>query len=108
MSRSSRSRRNATRVATMAAVVLLVLGAATNSRASERDLTGEAAGGEWPTFGQPATELTPPPVTATNFAVPGGEPTVVVSAPLPPAVMTGAFVLGGQWVVSLLWKKRKI
>jgi hypothetical protein len=39
--------------------------------------------------------------------VPSGE-AITVSAPLPPAVFTGAFVLGGQWVVSVLWKKRKI
>ena len=106
--RSSRSRRNATRVATLAAVVFLIFGASASSRASEADLTGETARGEWPTFEQPNRELTPPPVIATNIPMPGGEKTVVVSAPLPPAFMTGAFVLGGQWVVSLLWKKRKI
>src|SRR4051794_15515357 len=105
MSRSRRS--NRTRVATIVAAAMLVLGAVTTgTRANETNLTGDAAG-TWPTF-ERTLDLHQPPVTATKIPVAGGEEPVVVSAPLPPAVMTGAFVLGGQWVVSLLWKKRKI
>jgi len=107
MSRSRRSNRSR-RVATVVAAAVLALGAvATSTKASEANLTGDAAG-TWPTFGEHTLELKQPPVTVTEIASPAGEKPVVVSAPLPPAVGTGAFVLGGQWVVSLLWKKRKI
>lgn len=31
-----------------------------------------------------------------------------VSAPLPQAVVTGIFMLGGNWIVMRLWKTRKL
>ena len=98
-------RRNSTRVATMIAAAALALGAAaTSTQANESELTG----GTWPSFSEPARDVRAPGITVTKIAVPGEDKPVVVSAPLPPAVATGAFVLGGQWVMSLLWKKRRI
>ena len=108
MSRSRRSNRTRRVAAAVLAAVVLALGAAaTSTKASETNLTGDA-GGAWPSFGEQTLELKQSPVIVTEIASPAGEKPVVVSAPLPPAVGTGAFVLGGQWVVSLLWKKRKI
>jgi hypothetical protein len=64
----------------------------------------------WPAFCD-AIDCPPPPPAYTP---PGWIPenvmaaTSVVSAPLPQAVMTGLFMLGGNWVMTRLWKKRKI
>jgi hypothetical protein len=65
----------------------------------------------WPTFAGEldGSAVRPPALSATSVPLPvPGTDTITVSAPLPPAVFTGAFMLGGQWVVSMLWKKRKI
>jgi hypothetical protein len=43
---------------------------------------------------------TPPPTAMTS--------TSVVTAPLPQAVVAGLFMLGGNWVVTRMWKNRKI
>ena len=65
---------------------------------------------DWPAFC--ATIDNPP--TPPAYTPPGWMPenvltaTSVVSAPLPQAVMTGLFMLGGNWVMTRLWKKRKI
>ena len=44
-------------------------------------------------------EPPPPSVLTSNSAV---------SAPLPQAVVAGVFMLGGNWVLTRMWKKRKI
>jgi hypothetical protein len=41
----------------------------------------------------------PPSVLTSNSAV---------SAPLPQAVVAGVFMLGGNWVLTRMWKQRKI
>ena len=64
----------------------------------------------WPAFSHALDEPCPPPPLNS----PGWThnsiltATTVVSAPLPQAVATGLFMLGGNWVVTRLWKKRKI
>ena len=64
----------------------------------------------WPAFHEGASEPCPPlPITQPGW-LPNSvlaSPTVV-SAPLPQAVVTGLFMLGGNWFITRLWKKRKI
>ena len=66
----------------------------------------------WPPFTEYLDENCPPP--PTQITPPGWIPesvltsTTVVSAPLPQAVVSGLFMLGGNWVVTRMWKKRKI
>src|SRR5215207_6025966 len=65
----------------------------------------------WPAFSDALDEPCPPPPPLTS---PGWThnsvltATSVVSAPLPQAVATGLFMLGGNWVVMRLWKHRKL
>ena len=64
----------------------------------------------WPAFSDAlddspapqAGELTPP------GWIPRNEITAVGSAPLPPSVVAGLLMLGGNWVMTRMWKKRRI
>jgi hypothetical protein len=71
------------------------------------DSTGPA---NWPTFSDAIGSPPPPPAYTSPGWIPENvlTATSVVSAPLPQAVMTGLFMLGGNWVMTRLWKKRKI
>jgi hypothetical protein len=60
----------------------------------------------WPSF----TEQPDPdtlPIYYTRPVFPDMGPPQVVSAPLPPAVWTGAAVLAGNFVLGHFWKRRK-
>ena len=75
------------------------------------DVTFDDEPVEWPPFTDAFDEQSPP---APPIHPPGWVPesvltsTTVVSAPLPQAIMSGLFMLGGNWFVTRMWKKRKI
>ena len=69
-----------------------------------------AADTNWPTFtdalDEPVITLAVTPQW-TRQGVERSSPTTI-SAPLPQAAATGLFMLAGNWIVTRLWKKRKI
>ena len=63
----------------------------------------------WPTF----TDALDEPVIALAVMPPWTRQGIersstTISAPLPQAAATGLFMLAGNWIVTRLWKKRKI
>jgi hypothetical protein len=68
----------------------------------------------WPAFSDVLNDPCPPPPPPPTYAPPGWIPqnvltsSAVGTAPLPPAVMTGLLMLGGNWVMTRMWKKRRL
>ena len=71
---------------------------------------GEFAVTSWPTFTDALNEpCPPPPATLPEWTRQGVEKSsAVIHAPLPQAMATGMFMLAGNWLITRLWKKRKI
>ncbi|MEA2709521.1 MAG: hypothetical protein QOF78_2122 [Phycisphaerales bacterium] len=64
----------------------------------------------WPEFSDALDDQSPPVFIPPTGWAPQSllTSTAVVTAPLPQAVVSGIFMLAGNWVVTYLWKKRKI
>ena len=96
----------------VAAVVVVVFIAISPARAQANEAFDDSQTSTWPNFSDELNDPCPPPPPA--YTPPGWIPTneltssAVGTAPLPPAVMTGLLMLGGNWVITRLWKKRKI
>ena len=97
--------------ALLAAVALVAMSAG-ETKAATVDVTLDEQPLTWPSFTgaldeQPATTFTSPQVVMTDGGVSIlARPTV--SAPLPPAVVTGACMLVGNFVLTQMWKKKQI
>lgn len=93
-----------------AAAAVAVLTIAQPARAQDTITTSPAPAHEhaepWPSFtGQP--EPSPLPIYYTRAVFLDNTAPPVVSAPLPPAVWSGAAVLAGNFLIGHLWKRRK-
>jgi hypothetical protein len=62
----------------------------------------------WPPFSDELNHPQLPALGPPPGWLPNDMHTSSVSAPLPQAIATGLFMLGGNWVVTRMWKKRKI
>ena len=105
------------RLFTTVAVVTLSLLAASSPSQAQAINDGIVLDDEpvtWPSFSevlnQQSQEQRRPPLEPPFVWTANGEirTTATVQAPLPPAVATGVFMLGANWIATRLWKKRKI
>jgi hypothetical protein len=63
---------------------------------------------KWPEFSDALDDQNSPPMVMPGWPADSVIRANAISAPLPQAVATGIFMLGGNWVVTRLWKKRKL
>ena len=99
------------------ALAVVVMTAPTAATASDTAATAGAFGFAveqptqtlaWPSFTDVLDKADAPLPAYTAFDATPSMPTTMVSAPLPPAALTGLFLLAGNCVLTHLWKKRKI
>jgi hypothetical protein len=90
--------------ATLVAIVAMTAAAASTAHAQPSEPAEN-----WPAFTDAFDDKNLPPVPPPQAWTPSVlSSSSVVTAPLPQAVVTGLFMLGGNWVVARMWKKRKI
>jgi hypothetical protein len=113
MSGKDSSKRSKAWLCAVAAVTFFAMANARASAAPVEITLGDGGDATWPAFSDVLNDACPPP--PPDYSTPGWIPndllsnsSVVGSAPLPPAVVTGLFMLGGNWVITRMWKKRKI
>ena len=94
------------------AIAFLAISAAAISPARAQpseSFDDNTAAASWPAFCDSIDCPPPPPAYTPPGWIPENVMTATsgVSAPLPQAVMTGLFMLGGNWFMTRLWKNRK-
>ena len=96
------------------AVVAVVVGmSATSAQAATADFSFAIDAADhtatWPSFTDEQDETATQPVMFPLFdsSSPSGPSANAVSAPLPPAALTGLFLLASNYVATRLWKQRK-
>ena len=107
----SRTLPGVTRVA--AVVVICVVTLSVAAAAVSAHSTEPSPPPQWPRFSDALDERESQRAMAIHAAAEPPTHSVLtsdaaVSAPLPQAVVTGLFLLGGNWVLTRMWKQRKI
>jgi len=97
---------------TLRAAAVMIALVATHAVAASPAGAQASESSKWPSFSDALDDRESQRIVIV-FAEPPPPQSVLtsnsaVSAPLPQAVVAGVFMLGGNWVLTRMWKKRKI